>query len=341
MDFPAYVPAAVRTCISTMLEGDSWEPLGWRQSLIIAERELNEIEREIKIKTQRGEVEYLSGLRKQRSEATEHRDSLASDVDFLKRLAHDARMADAYALLTREFTDDDQWRRFTNAAWAARADYSKYRTRLKRAEELKTEIANAAEKLVKLIQQFSETGVNGPNEFYSVPDLLRQTDNYEMTGHNLRMWRSMRHHVLGDRPQSDRPESEPQKESYEIQTIPQIAINYHRSGEKLYCDPLEEGRNILRYAWGTAPGLPSLLGSLSKAARNFKPVESGMIGAAIDSRQRSSKTEYLRAFGNLLTEVHDFVLTTQITKAIAVVATVAINLPDVVVSYDDVRKALK
>jgi integrase len=29
MDFPAYVPAAVRAHITTLIEGDSWEPMGF------------------------------------------------------------------------------------------------------------------------------------------------------------------------------------------------------------------------------------------------------------------------------------------------------------------------
>ena len=65
-----------------------------------------------------------------------------------------------------------------------------------------------------------------------------------------------------------------------------------------------------------------------------------MIGAAIDSRKQNDKTEYLRAFGALLIEEHRFILTTDIKKAMAIAANVVINLPDIDVTYDDVRKAL-
>ena len=57
--------------------------------------------------------------------------------------------------------------------------------------------------------------------------------------------------------------------------------------------------------------------------------------------QRSPKTEYLRAFGHLLSNNHSFTLTKKIMQAMAIVANVVINLPDVDVTYDDVRKALK
>jgi hypothetical protein len=339
MDFPAYVPAAVRAHITTLIEGDSWEPMGWQESLASAERQLAEIDGKIESCIRWGKDDYLPGLRKDRAEAVAHRDRLAGDVDCLQRLAHDARMRNAFALLTREFTDDRQWRNFIYAAWAARVDFAKYRDRLKRAAELKGDIADAAETLAKLIRQFSETGINGPGEFYSIPELLRQTDNHEMQGHNLHMWRSMRQHVLGELPKRDIPETRPAEESGEPPTVEIVRVLL-APGEKAEIDPKEEARNMLRYAWGTAPEFSELLDTVTKAGRAFKPSESGMIGAAIESRQKSPKTEYLRAFGNLLTDVHNFALTTPIMQAMAIVANVVINLPDVDVTYDDVRKAL-
>lgn len=339
MDFPAYVPAAVRAHITTLIEGDSWEPMGWQESLASAERQLVEIDGKIESCIRWGKDDYLPGLRKDKAEAAAHRDRLAGDVDCLHRLAHDARMRDAFALLTREFTDDRQWRNFIYAAWAARVDFAKYRDRLKRAAELKGEIADAAETLAKLIRQFADTGINGPSELYSIPELLRQTDNHEMQDHNLHMWRSMRRHVLGDLPREDVSEVKPAEGSGEPPTVEIVRV-FLAPEKKAEIDPVEEARNMLRYAWGTAPDFSALLGTMANAARAFKPSETGMIGAAIESRQRSPKTEYLRAFGNLLTDVHRFALTTQTMQAMAIVANVVINLPDVDVTYDDVRKAL-
>lgn len=281
---------------------------------------------------------YLAGLRKRQAEAVKHRDMLAGDVGCLQRLAHDARMQEAFGLLTREFTDDRQWRDFNHSAWSARVDFGKYRDRLKRAKELKGEIADAAETLVNLIRQFADTGVMGPDEFFSIPELLRQTDNREMDGHDLHMWRAMRRHVLGDLPREDVPEAKLADGSGE--PMPPIEIVIVPMEGKAKIDPEEEARNMLRYAWGTAPDFSALLGTVAAAARAFKPSESGMIGAAIESRQRSPKTEYLRAFGNLLADVHKFALTTPIMQAMAIVANVVINLPEVDVTYDDVRKAL-
>ena len=156
MNFPAYVPAAVRVHIATLLEGDSCEPHGWAASLANAVESLSRIDLAIETYIRRGEDDYLPGLRIQRAEAVAYRDRLAGHVDCLQRLANDARMCEAYARLTNEFSDDKQWRNFIYAAWSARMDFTKYRDRLKRATELKGEIADAAELLAKLIRQFAD-----------------------------------------------------------------------------------------------------------------------------------------------------------------------------------------
>lgn len=340
MDFPAFVPAAVREYVTTLIEGDSCLPRepGWQELLEDVERQLAEIEGKIESRVRWREDYYLASLKNDRAEEIAHRDKLAGEVDCFRRLALDFRMREAFALLTREFTDDRQWQNFIYAAWAARVDFAKYRDRLKRATELKDKIADAAETLAKLIHQFFETGTNWPVEFYSIPELLRQTDNHEMQGHNLYMWRTMRQHVLGERPRWDVPKTTPAEESSE--PMPPIEIVFAPMEEKAEIDPKEEARNMLSYAWGTAPDFSALLDTVAEAARAFEPSESGMIGAAIASRQKSPKTEYLRAFGSLLTDVHKFALTTPIMQAMAIAANVVINLPDVDVTYDDVRKAL-
>ena len=339
MDFPAYVPAAVRTHIESILYGEQTMHIqGFVRSLEKAQHELVAISESLEREALRGENEYLDNLRTQRVEALTHQNELANDVDCLLRLATDPRMREAFAVLTREISEDEQWRGFIYSAWAARVDFTKYRDRLKTAMMLKGEIAEAAENLSKLIRQFEDTGVSGPSEFYSVPELLRRTDNIEMNGHNLHMWRSMRRHVLGDLPRRDIHDAKKEGRIEESNQSIEIVLVPKRG--KADIDPEEEKRNMLRYAWGTAPDFSALLKTMADAARAFKPSEPGMIGAAIESRQKNPKTEYVRAFGNLLTEVHKFELTAPVHKAIAVVANVVINQPDVDVTYDDVRKAL-
>jgi hypothetical protein len=121
--------------------------------------------------------------------------------------------------------------------------------------------------------------------------------------------------------------------------MPTIEVRFVGQGDTVEIDPEQQARDTLRYIWHLSPTLPELLGSVASAARSFKPSEPGMIGAALVSRQRSNKTEYLRAFANRLVD-SGIALTTPVMQAMVSVANVAIDLPEVDVSYDDVRKAL-
>ena len=150
----------------------------------------------------------------------------------------------------------------------------------------------------------------------------------------------MRQHVLGDLPERNIPKENPEEENDETPTPPELILRFVAPEERVEIDPVKQARHTLRYAWGIAPDFPALLDTVANAARNFQPSEHGMIGAALQSRQRSLKTEYLRAFGHQLTNVHRFRVTTPVIQAIAITATVAINLPDVDVTYDDARKVL-
>lgn len=345
MEFPGYVPAAVRVYITALLNGDKWEPQGFAASLASAEQQLSEIEQALEMLIRRREIEHLEGLRRQKTEAIKRRDWLAGDVDCLRRLIHDGRMQNAYALLTFEFSADEQWRGFVHAAWAARVDFKDYREGLKRAVKLKDEIADVADTLAKLIRQFSQTGVNGPGEFYSVPELLRNTDNHESGGH-YEIWRAMRKHVLGDR-QKQEPGSDNQHElallsesdriiEVKGMTDHRLHIHFVSPDEPVEPDPLA----ALRYGWEKAPPFSALLKTVAKAARNFMPEEGGFIGEAISSRKHNPRIEYLRAFAYLLTHHHKINLTQRVIQAMTIATNVAVNDPDFDVTVDDALKAL-
>ena len=338
MDFPAYVPAAVRAHITDLLDGDCSAHFerGWRAMLDDSERKVSDLERKIDYGVRVGRDDYLDQFRLELAEERKHRDRLAGDVDCLHRLAHDARMQAAYTALTAEFTGDHQWVSFIRAAWAARMDFAPYRERLKLADELKGEIAKAADKLAALLDRFGCTGDHGPGEFFSVQALLESTDNHESNDRNLHMWRGMREYIFGNKP--SRNVASVGKDSQDSDSP--IEIRIVALDSPLVIDHAEETRNTLRYAWGTAPSVSALMRTLAGTARAFTPSESGMIGAAIASQKSVKKVEYLRALGNLLTDVHHFTLTTPIMRAMAVVANVAVNLPGVDATYDDVRKAL-
>ena len=119
MDFPAYVPAAVRAQIESLLYGEQTRHIvGFVGLLEKAQHELEAISEPLERKALSGENEYLDNLRKQRMEALTHRNQLAAEVDCLRRLAHDSRMREVFAVLTREIIDDEQWGGFIYSAWA-------------------------------------------------------------------------------------------------------------------------------------------------------------------------------------------------------------------------------
>jgi hypothetical protein len=96
------------------------------------------------------------------------------------------------------------------------------------------------------------------------------------------------------------------------------------------------GENAL-YAWGIAPSLAELLGTVAKAASNYEPQFYGRIGAAIERRGHNPKTEFIRAFGYMLAEAR-IESTPAVLNAMACIETVAINGDPA--TYDDVKQAL-
>jgi hypothetical protein len=94
-----------------------------------------------------------------------------------------------------------------------------------------------------------------------------------------------------------------------------------------------------RYIWGTAPSVSECLYVLAEAAQLFQPTETGVIGAALQTRQANVKTEYIRAFGASLVELQ-VPITPTVMKAMAIAANVAINDEHLDVSLQDVRQAL-
>lgn len=341
MDFPVYVPEAVRVDIHSRIYGDESNRYGWSTSLASAEASLTNADANLATALAQRDQNFINELRVKKAEAQKHRDEMAREVACLHRLVHDARMEPAYKALYKEFTSADQWRSFTYSAWAARVDYSKFRERKKQTDVLANEVAKAAESLAALLGKFHSTGICGPGELSSIPSLLEGTDNHDMNDRNLHMWRSMRKHVLGrDSERHESPnEDEPQSKQAVADSGAKVTIQLIAM-QNVAVDPVVEARNMLRYAWGTAPGLEALLGTVAKAAREFTVTEGGMIEAAIRKRQNNPATEYIRAFAHLLVEEHHFQMSPTLMNAMAIVASVVINEPEVDVSYDDVRKSI-
>ncbi len=107
--------------------------------------------------------------------------------------------------------------------------------------------------------------------------------------------------------------------------------------EKLLPIPGDPEANGLDYIWGIAPKVPDLLDTVAKAAIEYQPQFGGRIGAAIEKRERNSKTQFLRAFGHELAEVR-IEPSPDLINAMACMAAVALNNIDV--TYGDVTQAL-
>ncbi len=339
MDFPSYVPNAVRVSMAARLEGDRIEPSGWISALASAEAELKRVQQ--MQQDYRHDEAVSNTLRIEHAEATAHRDHLAAEVACCQRLVHDARMQTAYALLVRlpNVTDADL-SGFIYAAWAARMDYAKHRDQVKAADELAREVSKAAGALADLLRKAEGfVGPFLPSEFFSIQSLLEKTE-HDYSDRNFYMWPGMRRVVLGEPPHDSGAVTAPDPVPTERTEPTEIEIRFVTPGEAKPIDPAEAARNALRYAWGTAPSMSRMIATMQREALNYTAAESGHIAAALASQKRNPKYEYLRAFGALLRDVHRMELTTDTMNAMATTATVVLNEPDLVVSYDDVRKAL-
>lgn len=328
MDFPVYVPVAVRGYVTSLLKGNAYGAVGWEEAMSRIQQRLDHLDCVITNCIQQGLNNDLVALRRERVAVETERNMLAEDTACIQRLIHDQRMESTFAILNRAALNDVQWHSFFDAAWSAHMAFKRYREQLKKAMALKAEIAEAADKLAVLIGSFHALGLNGPEVFFSIPALLRETDNHKGSGQKQYLWRFARKNILGDCPESN------------CEFSPSFELDLNAANEDIQAevDPVEQGKNAVHIAWRAAPDFSALLGTVAHAARDYKPCEAGMIGAAIESRKQNPKIEYLRAFWHLLEHEHGFLRAKPIVKAITVVANVVINSPDVDVTYDDARK---
>ncbi len=334
MDIPSYVPDAVRSHAWHFLRHFENHLKGCEAKLAQTKEEMSHWQDSDCTELQRDELRQRS---RDQEAFCKH---LSDDIETIKRLVQDKRMKEVYEILGKAFINDNEQERarkldgFIHSAWAARVDFLPFREKVERAKQLSKKIEKEAGKLAWLLREVDRTGINCPEEFYNIPQLLRQTDDHESSRHDKIAWLALRPLLLGDETVEPGPDSRPAQSGGGADG----ANGLEGKGPKVA--PAEQARNTLRYGWGKAPLLPALLDTVEKAARHWVPGENEFIDAALKSRKKTPKTQYLRAFGNLLIDQHHFTLTAPLFKAMAVAATVVINKRDVVVTYDDVRKAM-
>lgn len=337
MNFPLYIPEPIKQQATHYLDGsDSWH--GYRTSLKEEKEKLSEINERITYwKLPKQDADYaehrLEELRTEKIECEQRIEELDREINSISRLIYDGSMTEVYRLLINEFYGDESADRkidqFIFFAWSANINYAKPREATKKAIDLSKEISATATKLAKLLNEISETGINCPDEFFSIASLLENTDN---SGNNLYIWRSVRKYILGGPPAIEPRQVDDTAHGHVI-----VNLIFEESPPQIA--PQEQQRNTLRYGWEKAPYLPEILNTVAKAADEFKPSCGYFADAAIVSRQKSHKTEYIRGYANLLCN-GGINLSPDIAKAIAITATVVINSPDLIVTYDDVRKAI-
>lgn len=342
MEFPSYVPHAVRVSMAARLEGDGklGGGDGWTSALASAEAELLRVQ---KMQQDYAHDEAVSNtLRVEVAKQRAHRDHIAAEVACCQRLVHDARMQPVYALLVSlpNVTDPDL-SGFIYAAWAARMDYAKNRERVKAAADLAREVAKAAGALAEVLRKAEGfVGPYLPSEFFSIQSLLEKTD-HDFSDRNFYMWQGRRRFILGEPPPPLHAAAEPGPEPGDKADPPAIKVRFFAIGEAgPPIDPAQANRHALRYAWGTAPSMARIIATMQREALDYVPTADGAIGAALASQKSNRKFEYLRAFGALLRDVPRIELTADTMKAMAATAIVVLNEPDLDVSHDDVRKAL-
>lgn len=337
MKFAEWVPEAVRVFIESAIEGHPPEAMGWAKALANIDKQFTDIKGEIKKRTQRGETEVLDSLRRFAADVQSHRMVVAEAENCLRRLGTDARMRDAYKFLATEFTEGRQWCGFIHSAWFARTNYKRYRDRLVRTKELRDHIAKNAGDLAKLLRKASDIFASDwPSEFFSVHELLQKTDNHEMQDRNLAKWKYVRPYIVGDPPKFDIPDFEQTQRGADSTHLASWTYFSGRARQNPW------------HIWEVAPPLSALLETVAKVAKAYEPKPEGIIASAISSRKKNSKAEYLRAFVHLLFEEHhwrsgpyNIAPTNAVKNAMAIAAIVAIDHPNIDVSPDDVRKAIK
>jgi hypothetical protein len=255
-------------------------------------------------------------------------------IGLAQRFAEDERMRHAYAHLTKEFKTDSEWQSFLHAAMNARSDYSSQRAQLKQAERLASKIADTCARLGEYLCEFdslSDVSELGPEEFVTPSGLIYEESYEAINALDRASINTLERHgwsICNEDGRNSPITPKPKR---------------HRPPEANLLDVLFQSSRYHVLDSCLRPRTMDIIGSIGNAARCYTPRLMGAAGAATRSRKSTPKTQYLRSFWHLAEwgVASRLSKTSNLFKALAISATVAINDPDEDVSYDDVRKALE
>jgi len=301
MKYPKWVPAGVAQRVEGVLEG-------WRRSEEHIRLRLADIAIKANIRRGRRPHSLRSACKRMQDRLQAHINNIRDDIACIERLTRshdDGRDCDRQELYGRWLSglDDRKVVMFLLAACEAAHNHTRIRRQLREARLLRQEIIKGARELSRQIRTLESLDVGMPKELVSTRALLRMANPSHPD--DVDAWEILRPQILGDEPDS----------------IVKV------------CDELDSSVEV-RSAWDSAPDLADLLEAAAMAAENY------ITALPLHSRQKSKKTDAIRVFAGILTRIFKFDLTDRIKHAMAIAATIAINDPDIVVTYDNVRKAL-
>jgi hypothetical protein len=277
----------------------------------------------------------------------ENRKSLESHVHHINILLTHSEMKNVYIYLTKASLSAKQWHGFLSGAIRAHANYTNYRKTEKEVAKLSVRIATTTKKLIGLLDQVFARGLaNTPEEFSSIRQLLISSADFDFDNFSDQIWRQYSPSILGGNIDFSQTldEGPPLIDTplYEL-----LQDRFHPKALQLY--PLLTGESMIsaddkQLAWGSAPAVRKLLMTLAETADSYKPSHTDLFNAATASREDNLKTQYVRAFGYILSKEYGVQLSSDVFHAIALVAGVMFGDSDeanAIPSYEDVRKTLQ
>jgi hypothetical protein len=236
-------------------------------------------------------------------------------------------MKEAYTLLGP--LDDETWRALFYGVLGARAGLSEFRQaedgELEVAKgELRKRKAKGDKEVVEgeLRKRMDDARRLGRRIAGTARKLSRQIEELRSLGFLGVPWELVEARTLFERADVSCPYSAPEWERLR----PRLLGNASDLNDEL------------RPAWESAPCVTDLLHTIAKAAEAFEP-RPRKAAAALRVREANPVAELIRSIAEMLTIYIGIELTPRVKGAIAIIVTVDINDPDIIVTYDDVRKA--
>jgi hypothetical protein len=351
MKIPAHVPNAVRRFIQLRMEGappdvdDSKNPYlqakllsrnrGLTASVATTREALAELDSQILAASREKVLTALADLKEHREFLIAGQEHVTEEIAILERFATDLRMADVFSRLTRVFVDDDgKWQAFFGSALIARMNFSAQRTNLKEAQILKSKIENTAAELARLLAEFLDLGVDGPDEFYNPTNLVYR-DSFAV----IEELERQRLDLLNKNGLSEielTPES--------IELFGQEKPENDRSLPDNLLDILVKSGEFKQMQDLQRPSTLEIMEDIASSARLYTPTLYGVSAAATQSQKANDKTQYIRALWYLLNKsLNDRRVerAPDLLHAIAGITSVVLNGVNDDATYDDVRKTLE